>query len=94
MLLLPCRSVADDAAATAAYLEGKAAYDAGRYHEAGGKVRKICKAGCIGCKICENKFPASGCHVESFLSGIDYPGDAAALDAAAGACPQKCIVRR
>lgn len=63
-------------------------------HEAGGKVRKICKAGCIGCKICENKFPASGCHVESFLSGIDYPGDADALDAAAGACPQKCIVRR
>ena len=40
MLLLPCRSVADDAAATAAYLEGKAAYDAGRYHEAGGKFEE------------------------------------------------------
>ena len=30
-------STADDAAATAVYLEGKAAYDAGEYYKAGGK---------------------------------------------------------
>ena len=36
-LLLLCRLTADDAAATAVYLEGKAAYDAGEYYKAGGK---------------------------------------------------------
>jgi len=63
-------------------------------HESGAKVRKICKVGCIGCKICQVKFPASGCKVESFLSTIDYAADHSELDKASEACPQKCIVKR
>ena len=64
-------------------------------HEPGGKVRKICSAGCIGCRICQTKFPASGCSITSFLSSVDYAAsDPGALAAAAEACPQKCIVSR
>lgn len=63
-------------------------------HESGAKVRKECKVGCIGCKICEVKFPSSGCHVTSFLSSIDYSADHSQLADACEACPQKCIVKR
>jgi len=63
-------------------------------HESGAKVRKYCKVGCIGCKICQVKFPESGCKVESFLSSIDYSLEQKEIEAAAEACPQKCIVKR
>ena len=63
-------------------------------HENGAKVRKECKVGCIGCKICQAKFPTSGCRVDDFLSVIDYSKDGIDTSAAAEACPQKCIVRR
>lgn len=63
-------------------------------HESGAKVRSKCKVACIGCRICENKFPSSGCHVERFLSTIDYAKDHSQLAEAASACPQKCIVER
>ncbi|MFA6687862.1 MAG: RnfABCDGE type electron transport complex subunit B [Sphaerochaetaceae bacterium] len=61
-------------------------------HESGAKVRKACSVGCIGCKICENKFPESGCKVVNFLSEIDYSSSQAQIVDAANACPQKCIV--
>ena len=63
-------------------------------HEPGGKVRKECKVGCIGCRICENNFPASGCHVVDFLSSIDYAAAHDQIGEAAAACPQKCIIER
>ncbi len=63
-------------------------------HQAGAKVRKACSVGCIGCKICQVKFPESGCKVENFLSSIDYAASCAQIGAAAEACPQKCIVTK
>lgn len=61
-------------------------------HESGAKVRKACSVGCIGCKICENKFPESGCKVVNFLSEIDYASAQTQIAEAAAACPQKCII--
>jgi ferredoxin len=54
-------------------------------------VRKYCKVGCIGCKICEKKSPEGGYKVENFLATIDYTqkGD---RSAGAEACPVKCII--
>ncbi len=63
-------------------------------HEPGGRVRKACKVGCIGCKMCETKVEGSPFKVESFLSVNDYHADQSASAAAAEICPQKCIVRR
>lgn len=63
-------------------------------HENGGKVRKECKNGCIGCKICERKFPESGCTVDNFLSSFDNDKPHTQIEAAAAACPSKCIVKR
>lgn len=61
-------------------------------HESGAKVRKACSVGCIGCKICENKFPESGCKVVNFLSEIDYSSPQTQIVEASVACPQKCII--
>ncbi|MDD4219395.1 MAG: RnfABCDGE type electron transport complex subunit B [Sphaerochaetaceae bacterium] len=58
----------------------------------GGVVRKICSVGCIGCKICEKKFPDSGCTVTNFLSEIDYESPMTQIGEAAQACPTSCIV--
>jgi len=55
-------------------------------------VRKICQVGCIACKICEKKFPDSGCTVINFLSEIDYAKPMTQIADAAAACPTKCIV--
>lgn len=63
-------------------------------HQAGAKVRKACSVGCIGCKICQVKFPESGCKVENFLSTIDYAAAQKQIEEAAAACPQKCIVAK
>lgn len=63
-------------------------------HESGAKVRKECTVGCIGCKICEKKFPESGCSVESFLSTFDNDKPHSQIEEAAAACPSKCIVKR
>ncbi|WP_320130843.1 RnfABCDGE type electron transport complex subunit B [uncultured Sphaerochaeta sp.] len=63
-------------------------------HDPGGKVRKQCTVGCIGCKICENKFPESGCKVENFLSKFDQQVPHSQIAEAAEACPSKCIVKR
>lgn len=59
--------------------------------EKGAKVRKYCKVGCIGCKICEKQSPEGGYKVEDFLATIDYTqtGD---RSTGAGKCPAKCII--
>jgi electron transport complex protein RnfB len=58
----------------------------------GALVRKYCKAGCIGCKICEKQSPEGGFIVENNLARIDYrmSGD---RHAAAEKCPTNCIIR-
>ena len=61
-------------------------------HDKGAVVRKICEVGCIACKICEKKFPESGCTVIDFLSEIDYSKEMTQIADAAAACPTKCIV--
>lgn len=61
-------------------------------HDPGPVVRKICEVGCIACKICEKKFPDSGCTVVDFLSEIDYEKPMTHIAGAAQACPTKCIV--
>ena len=59
-------------------------------------VKKYCSVGCIGCKICEKKTPEGGFVVEDFLARIDYGSTGAQAEqreAAAEACPTKCIVK-
>ena len=63
-------------------------------HEPGGKVRKTCQVGCIGCKMCETKVQGSPFTVDSFLSYNDWNKDQSTAGEAAEICPQKCIVRR
>ncbi|HOE83607.1 MAG TPA: RnfABCDGE type electron transport complex subunit B [Sphaerochaeta sp.] len=60
----------------------------------GGQVRKFCSVGCIGCKICENKFPESGCKVEDYLAHFDQAVEHAQIAEAAEACPTKIIRKR
>ncbi len=60
-------------------------------NDKGAAVRKYCKVGCIGCKICEKKSPEGGFKVEDFLAHIDYSQDGD-RSAAAKACPAKCII--
>lgn len=57
----------------------------------GGKVKKYCSVGCIGCKICEKKSEEGGFVVENFLAIINYEmkGD---RSAAMKSCPTKCII--
>lgn len=59
-------------------------------HENGANVRKVCTAGCIGCKICETKFPESGFKVDNFLAASDYLHHDDAKSASE-ACPRKII---
>ncbi len=60
-------------------------------NDKGGRVKKYCSVGCIGCKICEKKSPEGGFVVENFLSTIDFSaqGD---RNEAAKACPTNCII--
>jgi Na+-translocating ferredoxin:NAD+ oxidoreductase subunit B len=57
----------------------------------GGKVKKYCSVGCIGCKICEKKSVEGGFIVENFLATINYE-KTGERNAAAQACPPKCII--
>lgn len=63
-------------------------------HEKGAVVRKQCKVGCIGCMICEKKFPESGFHVEKFLSSFDQTKPHGQAQQALEACPAKVIHKR
>ncbi len=56
-------------------------------------TKTVCSVGCIGCRICERKFPDAGFIVTDNLSILDYNvknGEQQA--AAAAACPPKCII--
>ncbi len=63
-------------------------------HLPGGKVKKICSVGCIGCKLCQIKVENSPFEVVDFLSHNDYSKDQENASKAAEICPQKCIVKR
>ena len=53
--------------------------------ESGAVVRKVCDAGCIGCKICEKNCPSGAVHVTDNLAVIDP-----ALCTGCGVCAAKC----
>lgn len=53
--------------------------------EAGAAVRKVCEAGCIGCRICEKNCPAGAVRVNDNLAVIDP-----ALCTGCGICAEKC----
>jgi Na+-translocating ferredoxin:NAD+ oxidoreductase RNF subunit RnfB len=58
-----------------------------------GKVTKTnCSIGCIGCAICEKKFPGSGFKMNENLSVLDYSINGKDQDQAAAKCPVKCIL--
>jgi len=59
----------------------------------GGIVRKSCKVGCIGCKICEKKFPEAGFNVNNFLSVVNYDSVGVDREGAAEACPTNSICK-
>ncbi len=63
-------------------------------HEKGAFVKKACSVGCIGCMICQKKFPESGFKVESFLSSFDQSVPHPQAQDAMEACPVKAIVKR
>jgi len=57
-------------------------------------TKSLCTAGCIGCRICERKFPDAGYVVTDNLSLLSYTGERGEGRAgAAGACPPKCIIQ-
>lgn len=56
----------------------------------GAATRKVCTAGCIGCKICEKKCPSGAVKVENNLAVID-PDKCTGCGICADSCPQKCI---
>lgn len=62
-------------------------------HLSGAFVNKVCSAGCIGCKICENKAPESGFKVDNFLAVADYNATEENAAKAAQLCPRKIITK-
>ncbi len=54
-------------------------------HDKGGVLRKICEAGCLGCKICVNTCKYDAIHVEDNLAVIDYD-----KCITCGECAEKC----
>ncbi len=59
----------------------------------GADVRKKCDVGCIGCKICEVKYPQSGFKVDGNLSVYDNKTCTEDTVKAMEACPKKIIYR-
>jgi electron transport complex protein RnfB len=57
-------------------------------------TKSLCRAGCIGCRICERKFPDAGFVITDNLSILGYNENTGeGRDAAAAACPPKCIIQ-
>ena len=52
---------------------------------------KDCRAGCIGCGICEKNCPAGAIHVENFNATIDQ-SKCTGCGICAETCPKKVIV--
>lgn len=62
--------------------------------EKGVETRKKCNKGCIGCKICETKFPDSGFIVNDNLASVDFQvHDLNQQNSAMETCPRKVIVK-
>lgn len=53
--------------------------------EKGAEVKKVCSAGCIGCKLCEKQCGQEAVKVENFLAHIDYD-----RCTGCGECEEKC----
>ena len=53
--------------------------------DSGAKTSKQCKAGCIGCRICEKNCPSGAVKIENNLARIDY-----SLCTSCGICMDKC----
>ncbi len=53
--------------------------------EKGAEVKKVCSAGCIGCKICTKQCEAEAITVEGTLAQVDYE-----KCTGCGACAEKC----
>ena len=56
----------------------------------GPTVKKVCKAGCIGCSLCQRKCPAEAISVTGNLAHVNYDNCIQCL-ACAEACPVKVI---
>lgn len=63
-------------------------------HDRGPDVRKVCQVGCIGCKICQVKFPQAGFTVQDNLASASPTTDVEQGTLAMEACPRKIIVKR
>lgn len=59
-------------------------------HDKGGVTRKLCSAGCIGCKKCEKTCEAGAVKVKDFCAYVD-PELCTNCGACVEACPQNCI---
>ena len=57
-------------------------------------TKDVCSVGCIGCRICERKFPDAGFVVTDNLSVLEYTDKIGeGREGAAAACPPKCIIK-
>lgn len=54
-------------------------------HDKGPVVNKNCKAGCLGCMMCQKVCPTRAITVENFLAHIDY-----SKCVHCGKCKEKC----
>ncbi|MGN1059076.1 MAG: 4Fe-4S binding protein, partial [Clostridia bacterium] len=56
-----------------------------RSREKGAVIKDICKAGCIGCKICEKNCPTGAVTVTDNIASIQYD-----ICTNCGLCAEKC----
>jgi RnfABCDGE-type electron transport complex B subunit len=59
----------------------------------GPAVKKVCSAGCIGCKLCEKQCESDAVHVEANVAHIDYE-KCVGCGKCAEKCPAKIITKR
>ena len=57
-------------------------------------TKTLCKAGCLGCRICEKKYPEAGFTINDFLASWTGPEKVrVSTTEASEACPAKCIIK-
>ncbi|MFR2956833.1 MAG: 4Fe-4S binding protein, partial [Lachnospiraceae bacterium] len=54
-------------------------------HDRGAAVKKVCKAGCLACKLCEKQCESGAITVENNVAHIDYE-----KCTNCGKCAEKC----
>ena len=59
----------------------------------GPAVKKVCSAGCLGCKICEKQCEHEAIQVEGNVAHIDYD-KCVGCGKCAEKCPAKCIAKQ